>query len=187
MVGFLIKARTVYWILAREQASLRSAPPQSRPSGGLGSTAGTTRRDHWPYIFSSILYSSNAIYLSAAYASDMFQPNWYCTSPGIHRQTNALKILFSLRDFSLVDQSKDHGNDITRLLVHSGTWASLPAHLSCLEHFVAEQKVGRNSRTGSNGISENTEGIVDALQDGIHWLTRLQVKSHNIALGFFVL
>lgn len=73
------------------------------------------------------------------------------------------------------------------LLIHSRTWSTLSPHLSCLQHFIAQQKIRRNAGAGSNGISQYSERIVHSLEDGVHWLARLQVQANDITLCLFIL
>jgi hypothetical protein len=60
-------------------------------------------------------------------------------------------------------------------------------HLSGLQQLVAEQKVAGNACSTSDGVTENTERVVNALGDGVHRLTVVEVQTNNIALVILVL
>ena len=60
-------------------------------------------------------------------------------------------------------------------------------HLSSLEHLIAQQKIRRNARAGGDAVSQDSEGVEDALLNGVHGFARLQVQANGIAFRLFVL
>lgn len=71
--------------------------------------------------------------------------------------------------------------------VHTRSRAAGPAHLPSLKHLIAQQQVGGYARARRDAVPQNTEGVVHALQLGIHGVACGQVEADNVALGVLVL
>jgi len=52
---------------------------------------------------------------------------------------------------------------VDNLFIHSRPGSALSSHLSGLQQLVTQQKVRRDTRTRCNAVSQDTEGIIDAL------------------------
>lgn len=76
----------------------------------------------------------------------------------------------------------------TRLAQHTWTLrVSASYHLSCLEHFIAQQQVGGDACSRGYAVAQHAERVVDAFLVGIHGFSRREIQAYNVSFGMLVL
>ena len=71
--------------------------------------------------------------------------------------------------------------------VHARSWPSLAAHLSRLQELIAQKQIRGNAGAGCNAVPQDTEGVVDTLEGGVHGLASRQVQTDDRAFAVLVL